>query len=118
GEDSRYVPRPLDSRRVLSAQLADQAYALRMYDTEHSHADVLSYYEKQLLPRGFITNPLPQSSPELDLNDHVRTFSKDGAAVIVVTHQTPDEKTGVSLIELGSRGFAKATATAELGDAE
>jgi len=118
GSDSRYAPRPPDARRVLSAELDAQPYALRMYDTTRSHAEVLSYYEKQLDARGFRISPLPDGSPELDLNDYVRAFSKDGVAIIVVTHQTPAEQTGVSLIELGSLGFVKATASADMGDPE
>jgi len=113
GADSRDVPRPPDARRVLSAEMGHRSYAIRMYDTQRSHAEVLSYYEQQLEPRGFLYHPLPHASAELDLNDHVRTFSKDGVAVIVVTSQTPSEQTGVSIIEMGSRGFAKASATPE-----
>jgi hypothetical protein len=113
GADSRDVPRPPDARRVLSAEMAHRPYALRMYDTKRSHAEVLSYYESELGPRGFLLHPLPHQSAELDLNDHVRAFSKDGVAVIVVTTQTPAEQTGVSIIEMGSLGFSKASATPE-----
>ena len=113
GADSRDVPRPPNARRVLSAEMAYRSYAIRMYDTERSHAEVLSYYEQQLGPRGFLNHPLPHASAELDLNDHVRAFSKDGVAVIVVTSQSPAEQTGVSIIEIGSRGFSKASATPE-----
>ena len=113
GADSPDVPRPPDARRVLSAQMAHRSYAIRMYDTTRSHAEVLAYYEAQLGPRGFRNHPFPHASAELDLNDHVRAFSKDGVAVIVVTSQTPAEQTGVSIIEMGSMGFSKASATPE-----
>jgi hypothetical protein len=113
GTDSRYVPRPPDGRRVLSAEMSQRPYALRMYDTKRSHAEVLSYYEQQLAPRGYRLYPLPRAHAELDLNDHVRAFSKDGVAIIVVTTQTPAEQTGVSVIEMGSVGFAKASVVPE-----
>lgn len=113
GTDSGAVPRPPDARRVLSAEMAHRSYAIRMYDTKRSNDEVLSYYEQQLEPKGFLVHPLPHASAELDLNDHVRAFSKDGVAVIVVTTQTPAEQTGVSIIELGSMGFSKASATPE-----
>jgi hypothetical protein len=73
---------------------------------------VLKYYEQQLQPRGFTKHELPptDASGQLDLNEHVRAFSKDGVAVIVVTNDTPEDQTGVTLIEMGSLGFAKATA--------
>jgi len=111
GADSHDIPRPPDARRVLSAEMSSRPYAIRMYDTQRSHAEVLGYYEQQLGPRGFINHPLPHASADLDLNDHVRAFSKDGVAVIVVTNQTPAEQTGVSIIEMGSMGFSKASAT-------
>jgi hypothetical protein len=113
GSDSRDVPRPPDARRVLSAEMAHRSYALRMYDTKHSNEEVLAYYERELTLRGFLNHSLPHSSAELDLNDHVRAFSKDGAAVIVVATQTPAEQTGVSVIEMGSMGYSKASATPE-----
>ncbi|HEY0468522.1 MAG TPA: hypothetical protein VGC79_30215 [Polyangiaceae bacterium] len=112
GSDSSCVPRPPEARRVLTAEMAHRSYAIRMYDTARANNEVLSYYEQQLTPRGFLVHPLPHASAELDLNDHVRAFSKDGVAVIVVTSQTPAEKTGVSIIELGSMGFSKASASA------
>ena len=115
GGDSQHVPRPPAARRVLTAEISDHPYALRMYDSEQSHAAVLSFYERQMHARGFHVHPLPptDASGELDLNEHVRAFSKGGAAVIVVTSQTPTDQTGVSLIEMGSLGFATATAHVE-----
>ena len=113
GADSHYVPRPPDARRVLSAEMAHHSYAIRMYDTKRTHAEVLSYYEHQLEPLGYLRHVLPHASEELDLNDHVRAFSKDGVAVIIVTTETPTEQTGVSIIEMGSMGFSKASATPE-----
>ncbi len=112
GSDSRHLPRPPASRRVLTAEITDHPYALRMYDTKKTHAEVLKFYEQQMEPRGFRLHELPPTdeSGQLDLNDHVRAFSKNGVAVIVVTNDTPDEQTGVSLIEMGSLGFANATA--------
>jgi hypothetical protein len=113
GSDSRHVPRPPAARRVLTAEISDHPYALRMYDTKQTHAEVLKYYEQQLQPRGFTMHELPptDATGQLDLNEHVRAFSKGGVAVIVVTNDTPEEQTGVTLIEMGSLGFAKATAS-------
>lgn len=115
GSDSRHVPRPPASRRVLSAEISDHPYALRMYDSPQTHAEVLTFYDQQLSARGYRRYEVPQTqaTPELDLNEYARAFSKDGVAVIVVTNQTPADQTGVSLIEMGSLGFAKATARAE-----
>ncbi len=113
GSDSRYVPRPPGSRRVLTAEISEHPYALRMYDSPQPDLEVLTFYERQLRDRGYRLHELPttDAAPALDLSEHVRAFSKEGAAVIVVTSRTPGEQTGVSLIEMGSLGFAKATAS-------
>lgn len=115
GSDSPHVPRPPEARRVLTAEISDHPYSLRMYDTNKSHAEVLEFYEKQMQPRGFHLIELPptEATSELDLNEHVRTFNKGGVAVIVVTNDTPQDQTGVTLIEMGSMGFAQATARTE-----
>lgn len=112
GSDSRHVPRPPVARRVLTAEIEGHPHALRMYDTQQTHAEVLEFYERQMAPRGFSTHELPPTNAtgELDLNEHVRAFSKGGVAVVVVTNDTPDSRTGVTLIEMGSLGFASATA--------
>jgi hypothetical protein len=115
GSDSVHVPRPPAARRVLTAEISDHPYALRMYDTSKTDAEVLGFYDQQLAARGYHKHELPDVGlkGELDLNDNLRAFSKGGVAVIVVTNQTPEELTGVTLIEMGSLGFAKATARAE-----
>jgi hypothetical protein len=114
GSDSRYAPRPPASVRVLSAEITDHPYALRMYDTPQTHAQVLAFYDEQMAPRGFTRHELPptEASEVLDLNENVHAYSKGGVAVIVVTNVTPEGQTGVSMIEMGSLGFAKATARA------
>ncbi|RYZ05490.1 MAG: hypothetical protein EOO73_19765 [Myxococcales bacterium] len=114
GSDSREVPRPPASRRVLTAEVDGHPYALRMYDTNQSHAQVLSFYERELASKGYAHTALPvDEESELNLNDHVGAFAKGSVAVIVVTNQTPAEQTGVTLIEMGGPGFAQATAHAE-----
>lgn len=114
GSDSTAAPRPPASRRVLSADISNKSYGIRMYDTQQTHEQVQAFYAEMMKARGFALHPLPNQDSELDLNEHVQAFAKNGAAIIVVVHQTPAEQTGVSLIEMGSLGFAKASA----GDAE
>lgn len=114
GSDSREVPRPPASRRVLTAEIEGHPYALRMYDTNETHAQVLSFYQRELKSKGYAHTELPVNhDSDLNLNDHVGAFAKDGVAVIVVTNQTPADQTGVSLVEMGGAGFAQATAHAE-----
>jgi hypothetical protein len=111
GADSTAVPRPPNSVRVLSAEAPDRPYALRMYDSSLSASEILSSYSQQMQSRGWARLALPKAG-EIDLDQSSRTFTKAGRAVILVVNSTPEEKSGVNLIELGSAGFA--TVQAEL----
>jgi len=105
GGDSSVVPRPPSSLRVLSAEAPDRPYALRMYDSPQKPSEILSGYSQQMQSRGWSKLDVPRAG-EIDLNQSSCTFTKDGRAVIVVVNTTPEEKSGVNLIELGSQGFA------------
>lgn len=109
GSDSSVLPRPPSSIRVLSAELPEQPYALRMYDSTQEGQQVLDYYARVMPERGYLATPLPTVPESYDLNQNVRVFMKGGVAVLVLTNVTPAGKTGVSLMELGSAGFARAT---------
>ena len=105
GADSTEVPRPPSSVRVLSAEAPDRPYALRMYDSSLGASEILSSYSQQMQSRGWARLDLPRTG-EIDLGQSTRTFTKAGRAVIVVVNTTPEEKSGVNLIELGNAGFA------------
>ena len=107
GRDSSVVPRPPESVRVLSADISERPYALRMYDSAQPPQQILGYYAEAMKARGWSSLDLPRTS-ELDLNEFARTFQKDGRAVIVVVGTTPEQKSGVNLIEMGNPGFARA----------
>jgi hypothetical protein len=113
GSDTARVTRPPESRRVLSAGIEGHPYSLRMYDSERTHAEVLEHYDRYMQASGWNGYALPEAQGELDLNEHVRAYAQHGAAVIVVVHQTPQEKTGVTLIEMGSAGFSRTQAAGE-----
>jgi hypothetical protein len=104
------VPRPPAAKRVLSAEITGHPYALRMYDSERSHADVLSHYDRAMQAAGWARHALPDGDVKeaaLDLKEHVAAFAQHGSALIVLVHQTAQEKTGVTLIEMGSTGFVR-----------
>lgn len=107
GRDSELAPRPPAAVRVLSAEAPDRPYALRMYDSRETAEHILAFYERSMRERGFTRVELTKSA-ELDLNRFAQTFEKDGRAVIVVVGVTPEQKSGVNLIEMGSSGFATA----------
>lgn len=112
GSDSPHYPRPLASRRVFSAELEGRPYAVRMYDSARTHAEVLQEYEA--LPKsGWESHPLPHVRAGDDagenLNDHFRAYTKGSAALVLAVEDTPDDLSGVTLIEMGGRGFAEVT---------
>lgn len=111
GRDSPYVPRPFEARRVFSAEIEGRAYALRMYDSRRSNADVLRQYAEALPKSGWLPHPMPPlrhgEGEGEDLGEHFSAYTKGSAAVVVVVEDTPDDLTGVTLIEMGGRGFAQ-----------
>ncbi|HYO96874.1 MAG TPA: hypothetical protein VER33_20325 [Polyangiaceae bacterium] len=110
GSDSRHAPRPPEAVRVLSAEVNDHPYALRQYDTSKSVSEVLDFYTRSMPARGWRTAPLPAQPGTPTLNDNLRVFMEGGAAILVVANVTPEGKTGVSLVELGTAGHVRAAA--------
>jgi hypothetical protein len=109
GRDSPYAPRPRDAVRVLSAEIEGRAYAMRVYDTVRSRDEVLATYSREMAGAGWAAQPLP-STPAFEVNENVRAFQKNGTAVLVAVNRTPAEKTGVTLLEMGSPGFVRTAA--------
>jgi hypothetical protein len=107
GTDPVRFPRPPQSRRVFSARIEGHDHSIRMYDSGATPQAVREHYARFMRESGWNRNELamPQGD-ELDLNEHVQAFSKDGAAFLVVVHETLEEKTGVTLIEMSGSGFA------------
>jgi hypothetical protein len=115
GNDSPHVPRPPDARRVFSAEVPDQPYALRMYDCTRPRPALLSFYDAEMKRRGFTARPVaPKPGSDQFVVEHPesRAFTKNGAALLVTTESLEGGKTGVTLIEIGSSGAAHAVAKA------
>jgi hypothetical protein len=114
GRDSEHVPRPPDARRVLSATLPDQPYALRMYDSRRSRPDLLGFYDRELGQRGWVGRPVaPEGRSDKFVVQHSewRSFTKGTVALLVATDALENGQIGVTLIEMGSAGAAHAFAT-------
>jgi hypothetical protein len=109
GSDPAHAPRPPAAVRVLSAEIKDHPMAYRMYDSDKSYGEVLKSYADEMAARGWVRQGLPAAPEDFDINDRVSVFAKDNAAFIVVTNDTPQDKTGVTLIDIGTRGFAETT---------
>lgn len=110
GSDSSVAPRPPGGKRVFTGELEGKPYAIRMYDTQRTPEEMRAFYQQEMPKRGWSLQPLPVANPEMDMNEFVSAFAKDSSAVMVVTHDTPAGLTGVTLVEMGSRGFVQARA--------
>lgn len=54
GEDSRVLPRPQNSRRMLAAAAEGQPYAVRLYDSNESAAATLRFYDDWMKKQGWV----------------------------------------------------------------
>jgi hypothetical protein len=79
---------------------------MRMYDSAEPTESILSAYDSDMVKRGWTESPLPED--ELPLNDTARAFVKDGRALFVAINETPEGKSGVTLLEMGTAGFVHA----------
>lgn len=81
-----------------------------MYDTTHSRPEVFAFYDRELAARGFQARPVGPKADPHGLKQEFRAFTKDGNAVLIATDTLKGNKTGVTLIEMGSFGAAQAFA--------
>jgi hypothetical protein len=109
GSDSAVAPRPPAAVRVLSAEVPDHPYALRLYDTDRSFQEVLDAYDRSMKERGWSQKPLAERPEVPTLAANLRAYMKDGAGLLVLVSGTPNGKTGVSLVEMGTPGHVRIT---------
>lgn len=82
GSDAPDVARPVDARRLLTANLEGAPYGVRVYDARASVGGVLAGFDREMPARGWAANPAFAS--ELDKRGQAgRAFAKDGADVLV-----------------------------------
>jgi hypothetical protein len=107
GGDSDVAPRPPASRRVLSARVQSRPYALRLYTTPSDPEQVAQYYEREMLARGFSSPAGPEPETLMRLPRQAsRAFLRDGLALLLGAERGDSGSTLVSLVELGSPGYA------------
>lgn len=99
GSDSADVPRPLDSNRLLTAEVLGTPYGNRLYRAKGEPAGIGRWYEQQMFDRGWIT-----MSPKVEGGD-TRGFYKDGVVVMVSTVKDA-ETPGHSIVSMGLSGLS------------
>jgi hypothetical protein len=119
GSDSRDVPRPKDSVRLLTALSADGRQGVRIYESANPPERLLTEYERAMAARQWQLAPLSMSETQvISRTDEARLFFKEGAAALVVASADPGEKTAVTLLEMGTRGQAVGRAEWHAGKGE
>jgi hypothetical protein len=91
GSDSRVVPRPPSSTRLLSAEAVGSPYSVRLYETRKSPGAVLAFYD----------DAMKEFHAPVDMSeDPVRAYIKEGKPVLVNV-DTDGDRTLVTLSEVG-----------------
>lgn len=93
GTDPANAPRPLDSVRLLAAEVEGAPYAVRIYDSRASEKDVLAAYDASMPGRGW--SPIPHVAREVA---YARAYSRDGVDMLVFAFADGD-RCQVSLVE-------------------
>ena len=94
GSDSLALPRPPHSTRVFSAEAVGAPYAVRLYETDDLPEAVLAYYDERMRD----SNPISMPGYE----DKGRGFVKNAQPLLLNVSRDADEKTIVTLSELGA----------------
>jgi hypothetical protein len=110
GKDSPHAPRPPESVRLLSAEIAGHPYALRLYESSQEPERVLSFYDRAMKERGFSRESVwlehEDDERATSTPTYARAFAKDGGLLLVsaLTEPTQGKSTQVAVIELGGTG--------------
>lgn len=97
GSDSSRAPRPPRAQRILSADVEGVPYAVRIYDSAATPAEIVKAYDDEMLKQGW--EPafgVPGEGPDQ------RAYTKPGADLMVITSRD-NARTLVSLIELQAK---------------
>jgi len=94
GSDHDVIPRPLRSRRILSAVLPDTTYGVWIYETSEDVRSAIAATEKTMRARGFDIAAPPGDENATGFSGHGRQ--------IVFSAAEADGRTVVAIVELGT----------------
>lgn len=97
GADPANAPRPVESVRMLSAEIDGAPYAVRLYDSRKSDQEVLAAYDDQMPKLGW--QVIPYVADEVKYG---RAYSRDGIDMLVFAFAEGD-KSYVSVVETSPR---------------
>jgi len=93
GADPAHAPRPIESVRMLSAEIDGAPYAVRLYDSRKTDKEVLAAYDAQMPQLGW--QVIPYVADEVPYS---RAYSRDGVDMLVFAFAEGD-KSYVSIVE-------------------
>jgi hypothetical protein len=95
GGEPRLAPRPPEGKRTLTAEIVGAPYAIHVFDSTATPAEVLAYYDKTMTERGFERSEEVQQAAL----DEARVYVSNDAQLMI--HAVADgTRTAVSIIEM------------------
>jgi hypothetical protein len=105
GKDSELMPRPTNARRLLSAEVTGTPYAVRIYESRTSSADITKFYSDFAAAHEFIAVVDKPGDHADDASNVERiAFEKDGVMLVVVAQQSAGGGSVVTVAEVGAAG--------------
>jgi hypothetical protein len=116
GGDLEGVARPPDATRVLAARLDGRPYSVHMYESRRKPEEALRFYDATFDARGIRPDPVwlesARDSGVTASPSYARAFTLPRGLLVVAAVEALDDSglTQISLVEMGSRGEARAIA--------
>jgi hypothetical protein len=102
GRDVDRVPRPANSRRILSAEMVGRQYGIHSYECAGPATHELAAYD-ELLPQLGWLRVANRATADARLNETSRAFVQRGATIILDVASEPGS-TRLDIVEMGSAG--------------
>lgn len=102
GRDPEGIPRPPESKRLMSIDIAGTPFGTFVYRAKEAPANLLSYYDTTMDQKGYILIDPDQATgaPQAGL---AHSYMKDGAQFVVAAGKDDTGTTVVSIGELAAR---------------
>ncbi len=113
GTDSPLMPRPADSRRLLSAAAVGMPFGVRMYESKASVADVRAFYDGVMAAKNWqVVDGANAAEAE-----GMRVYMRDDGLQVFVQVSESDQKTFATIVETGRPNVSN-MATGNVGQNE
>lgn len=100
GKDPEGIPRPPDSRRLMSIDIAKSPFGTHVYRSTQSPEQLLKYYDAQMDEKGWIViDPTPNDGTP----GRGRSYMKDGVQYVVASGKDDSGSTILSIGEMAAR---------------